>query len=354
MYRLCFAILLVIESSVGWALAQPNCHPILWPTASAIRDPSFPIPKKTIHELQRYSNKLLSLPVNPIASLGSAGKTTLNDPILLASRQAFKDADRASVLALSYKITKNKAYLDKTKEILTGWARINKPTGNPIDETRLDGMIWAYDLIACDLTDQEKILILNWFQNIRNKKIAWIFGKKTSSNNHRIHQLKMLILLDSILNRQQDLQTDKQEAVHYSQINLNPLSGESIDYQERNALYYHNYVLQAWLEISLVTHCCHEPVNKAFEFLIDKIRTHAIGGEFSHSIAQIDALRGKNGFLYATKGGTFDITKAAPTIVMYYTPIKTNPDPKLWFIQSLAKPSPKMVFLKARRELWQP
>ena len=350
---------LFISSTVGWALAQSTieattCRPLLWPAKSAILNPSFPLPQSTILELQQWSNKLLDKPSHPIAVLASSGKTYIKDPNLVASRDAFKDADRAAVLALTYQLTHNVDYFNKTKEILINWANFNRPTGNPIDETRLDGMIWAYDLISCDLSNQDKTLILNWFERIHQKKIAWTFGKKTSTNNYRIHQLKMLLLLDKVLNNNTDWENNIKDAENYSLINLNPQTGKSIDYLERTALYYHNYVLQPWLEISLLTDCCHQPVTKAFAFLREKMLSRQISGEFLHSKANIDRLREKGGFTYAQKGGSFDKTRAAPTIVLYYTIVRTHPDPELWFIQQQEKSSPKMVFLKARRTLWQP
>jgi hypothetical protein len=291
-------------------------------------------------------------PSYPVAVLGSSGTVDSKSTTLIASRNAFQDADRAAVLALAYRVTHNEAYFKKIREILTSWAKVNQPTGNPIDETRLDGMIWAYDLISCDLSEEDKTQIVNWFEQLRSKKKAWHFGAITSTNNHRIHQLKMLLLLDKILGHYDGWQSDLKVAEDYSKINLNPQSGISVDYSQRSALYYHNYVTQPWLEIALITACCWLPIDHAFSFLSNKILSHDIGHEFSNSKAPIDALRAAHGFEYAKKGGTFDVKRAAPTIVAYYTLNRAIPEPKLWFIQEHAKPSPKMMFLKIRRILW--
>ena len=331
-----------------------DCHPVLWPVDSAIMNPVFSIPPETLLDLQQWSQKLVYQHSNAVSVLASSGKTDINDPALLASREAFKDADRAAVLALTYRLTNNIDYFNKTAEILLSWSKINHPTGNPIDETRLDGMIWAYDLIACDLSTHDKTKILRWFERLRQKKIAWTFGGITSTNNYRIHQLKILLMLDKVLGRQKDWNNDLVNAEKYSLININPQSGVSLDYLERSALYYHNFVMQPWLEISLLTRCCRQPVKRAFTFLSDKILSNDIDDEFSDSQAEIDILRADGGFVYAKKGGTFDVTKAQPTIVMYYTMVRTNPEPNLWSIQQQTKPSPWMAFLVARRLLWQP
>ena len=273
---------------------------------------------------------------------------------LVASRKSVEDADEAAVLAMTYHLTNNIDYLNKTRDILTSWAKINQPTGNPIDETRLEGMIWAYDLMACHLSKQDKNLILSWFERLLIKKKNWRLGLITTSNNYRIHQIKMLLLLDKILHRNNGWAYHLEQAKHYSTINLNPQSGASIDYIQRNALYYHNYVMQPWLEISLITGCCEQPVKKGFLFLSNKILSHHIGGEFANSSAKIDRIRENGGFVYAKNGGRFDVTKTAPTIVTYYTIVRDNPDPYLWSIQQQSKPSAWMEFLNARRVLWKP
>ncbi len=350
------SITVIISSFVLYAgnsaATMRVCHPKLWPFTSPIVNSSVTIPQDTLIELRQWSKRLVKQQSYPLATLGSSGTIDIKNNKLIASRKAFQDADRAAVLAITYRLTHNEDYFNKTREILTRWAKTNQPTGNPIDETRLDGMIWAYDLISCDLSEADKTQIVNWFERLRSKKKAWSFGKITSSNNHRIHQIKMLLLLDRVLGHYEDWQSDLKTAKEYSKINLNPESGISVDYRERSALYYHNYVTQAWLEIALISACCWQPISHAFSFLSNKILSHDTGNEFSNSQAPIDALRANNGFVYAQKGGTFDITRAAPTIVTYYTLNRAIPEPKLWFIQAHAKPSPKMIFLKARRMLW--
>ncbi len=331
-----------------------TCHPVLWPMSSQLIRNTRQVPQSTSQELQIVADQFLNKNTHPMIQLGSAGQTTIHDPQLIASREAFKDADRAAVLALAYYLTKRADDLHQTRNILISWAKINRPTGNPIDETRLEGMIWAYDLIACSLSSADKTLILQWFDQMRMKKRAWSFSHTTSSNNHRIHQIKMLLLLDKLLGRQEDATLALKDAEYYSTINLNPKTGESLDYRQRSALYYHNYVMQPWLEIALTSNCCHQQVTKGFTFLSQHILSHHIHREFRHSTAKIDALRASGGFDYAKKNGTFDVTKATPAIITYYTITNTSPNAQLWSIVQNTKPSPWLTFLQVRKNLWRP
>jgi hypothetical protein len=343
-------LLVCIMVLSGQSIAE--CHPVLWPGEKILISQTSKTPQQELENLQIWAEKSLREPPHPLAILASAGKIKADDANLLSSRTAFQDADRAAVLALAFTLNHKSDYLNKSREILLAWSNTSHPTGNPIDETRLEGMVWAYDLISCDLSSSDKSQISQWLENIRNKKIAWQFGPFTSSNNHRIHQLKMLLLLDKVLGHTTAWQADLETAKKYSEININPNTGESIDYRERNALHYHNYDLQAWLEITLISHCCMGPVIQSFNFLSDRILSHNIGGEFEHSTAKIDQLRDEGGFLYAKKGSTFDVHEAASTSIVYYTLLSQTPQPELWTIVQTTKPSYWLTFLMARRTLW--
>ncbi len=174
----------VFFSPLGHANAgSDRCHPLLWPSTSQLLNQSIPKSNEIKTTLQTWSDKFLFEPACPVPRLSSAGRTKISDPVLMASREALEDGDKAAILALTYRLTGNRSYLHQARDILTGWATINNPTGHPIDETRLDGMIWAYDLLACDLQEQDKSQILNWFERMYVKKMAWEFGPITSFNN---------------------------------------------------------------------------------------------------------------------------------------------------------------------------
>lgn len=325
-----------------------RCMPQLWPDMRVFHE----IPQDMQALLIQWSNKGLDIPPRPVVTLSSAGKVNIHDPDLVLSRLALQDASRAAVLALTYQTTHRAAYLNQSKAILLSWAKTYQPTGHPINETRLDRMIWAYDLIHCELSPVEKALILAWFRQLYLKKMNWPFGKVTTFNNHRIHQLKILLLLDRILKHGDLEQDDLKQTQFYLHKNLNDPSGRSVDYVQRHALYYHNYVLQAWLEIGLFMPCCDRSIELAFLFLMNKIKQHDIEHEFVNSEAQIDDARAQGGFEYATKGGCFDIKKVTPTILMYETLHKIKGDPVLDKFQSTHALSYELLFLKARRLLW--
>lgn len=352
--KLCLMSLgLFLIFNIKFVFAQ-DCQPELWPKDSLlIKNPSS-LSMPMISDMSKQADKYLSVEPHPIGTLISSGVIDAKNPDRLKTLEAVKDADYAALMALLYKTTHKNAYLEKTRQILLAWAGVNVPTGDPIDETKLEGMIWAYDLSHCDLNKEDQARIKTWFEKMRDNKAAFHLGNVSINNNHHTHQLKMLLLLDKVLHDQSGWKRDYAVAEKFATININSKTGETQDYIERDALYYHNYDLQPWIEISLISNCCREQVIRAFNFLSEHIHSGDYKREFVNSTAPIDKKRAESGFDYAKSGGVFDLHKAAPTIVAFYTLVNDTPDSVLWNIVLGTKPSPWLTFLMARKALWSP
>ncbi len=332
-----------------WGIGNNTCSSVLWPSNSFL----FSAPDEVLTEdlrrrITQQADKALNFPPAPVPKLHSAGVKNKKDPQLLASRRAFKDADHAAILALAYSLTGSAAYLDHAKQILLSWAEINQPTGHPIDETRLDGLLWAYDLLKCHFNSKETAKFKSWLQNLQDKKRAWKFGRLTKRNNHYTHQLKMLLLLDKLLGDSKGWQQDVKNAQQHARINILS-NGSTIDYKERDALYYHVYDLEAWTEIALLSDCCQTAVRKAFNFLQARLKAGDIHHEFSKSKARIDAERGAAGFAYAKKGGTYDVSRTTRAIITYNTLV----DGHINLVNASPKQLRRNLFYYARYFLWQ-
>jgi hypothetical protein len=342
---------LLITDSFAIAICQPR----LWPTNSYILNP---VPDELLSPiltmLKQSANKALAKPIHAMVQVSSAGKTSIADPYLIKSRQAFQDADDSVVLALYYYFTKQMVYLTKCRQLLLAWANINLPTGQPIDESRLINFIWSYDLVACDLSKTDRRQIQRWINKIIAKKRAWHYGPQTINNNHHVQQLAGLLLLDKMTQDNNDWQQQLVVAKTLLMRNLNPDTGESVDYRERHALYYHNYVLQAWLEIALLANIDAIRINRAYQFLISQSNANHQTAEFIGSKAKIDYLRSASGFAYAKQGGRFDRIRLMETMLRYHTHYCSAWPEELTTMLKHSKASAKKDFLMARMLLWQP
>ena len=328
----------------------PQCSTALWPDTDfhAALDEQ-PLLRKT---LRRQATQALRRQPAPVITLRSAGIADRNDPALRATRRAFRDADDAVNLALAYLIFHDHPYLLHSQQILRRWAAINEPTGHPIDETRLQGLIWAYALICDTLSPADRANIVNYFDKMHKAKSAWKFGPRTRHNNHRTHQLKMLVLLDRILALPcRDTHIDELRA--HLKRNLQPDQGESVDYRQRDALFYHVYNLEAWLEIELLTRCCTRPVSAAFRFAADKILRQDIGQEFHNTTVDLDRARHQAGFATVRIDSDYDIRRFARSILVFATLAGDSAVPEpLWAIADDKGVAGKTVFYQIRRWVW--
>jgi hypothetical protein len=266
--------------------------------------------------LLEEADRARSRPPGPVAQLSSAGATSLDDPLVTATRAAFEDADDAVILALAYRATGEAAYLDATRARLVAWARTHEPSGNPIDESRLDALVHAYTLIRGDLLVGHELGIRAWLARMREAQRAWRLGPRTARNNHRTHQLKMLLLLDRALGDEPAFAGDVAAAEAHAGENLDAATGESVDLRERDALYYHVYNLDAWLEIALASKCCLAPVEAAWSLLDRRLAAGEVDGEFEGSVVSLDVVRAHAGFAYAAR---FDPRRAEHARLAWHT-----------------------------------
>ncbi|MDP2314134.1 MAG: alginate lyase family protein [Pseudomonadota bacterium] len=273
------------------------------------------------------ANRAVVRPPCPVVQLAGAGSDDLVDPQVIATRAAFEDADDAVILALAWRSTGESRYRDAVAARLVAWARTNVPTGHPIDETRLDSLVQAYVLVREALSPQDDAVVRAWFTELRERKRAWRFGPRTSVNNHRTHQLKMLLLLDEAMGDDAAFAADRAAAEAHAARNLDATTGESVDLRERSALYYHAYDLDAWLEILLLTRCCAHPVAAAYQLLERRLRDGDMAGEFRGSVSPLDAARARAGYGYGAAGSTFDPERAEHVRLAYgaFDPAQVSP-----------------------------
>jgi hypothetical protein len=244
-----------------------------------------------------------------VREMHSSGERELDESVL-NTRRAFADADAARLLGLAWLWTGQEPYAQAAVGRLTHWADTYVPTGHPINETRLEGLVMAYPMVRDRMDAEQEGRVRAFLKAIRAAKESWEFGDLTAVNNHRTHQIKMLRLLDEVLGSgSHDGQLQQKLEQHLTQ-SIDGATGLTHDLIERDALYYHVYALEAWLEIAWVDGTVPPSVDLAVRHLMKRLEANELDGEFEDSSSSLDAIRGRAGFGYGTAGSRFDPARA--------------------------------------------
>lgn len=200
--------------------------------------------KKQWEVILKKADEALSSTPNPADTILSEG-ILQGDPRKTKTQKSLADMPKVYVLALAYKVTSDQKYLAKTIDFLSAWAKQNQPQGNPINDTNLDAIIFAYDLVKKDL-DKDLILTINsWFLKVASEEIR-TFNKSSSGkgttyfNNWNSHRIKLVTevawAIGDVNLKDWSIKAYKTQIAK----NLNA-DGSSFDFDERDALHYHVY-----------------------------------------------------------------------------------------------------------------
>ncbi len=346
--RLGFSILRTVQAAS--ADDQKSNAPRLWPADSPLitkRHIGVPRYEEVRRRVLAAADAALEIPAAPVETLKSAGATDQSSPEFQQSRRAFLDSDNFALLALAYKLTENRKYMESAGRIINEWSRVNRPTGNPIDETRIDGFLWGLDL----LPETRNASVTAWLERWYIANGNWKFGSLTTTNNHKTHHLKIRLMLERLLGKNEEYRIDLAATEQQMKANLPTRDGKSIDYDQRDAMHYHVFDLEAWIEIELITGCCRDSVDQAFAFFEKALAEDPNHIEFAGSSAPIDRKRAAGGFQYA-QPRRFDPRKAARVIFSYATLSGRTVDPELWKT-AIGSEQPSTLLYEARWFLWK-
>jgi hypothetical protein len=266
---------------------------------------------------------------NPIDTIRTEGLLQ-GDPRKTATWNAMRDFHKMYALALTWRVTGRREYLDKTSVYLIAWADSNHSRGDPIDDTNLDPAIEAFDLVKSGLVPVEVKRISNWLRRTAQAEInaGWNRPERaTSHNNWHSHRLKIIGEIGFAIG-DKTLQKYAADGIK-EQIgrNLQP-DGRSEDFISRDALHYHVYDLEPLLKLAIVlqraTHTDYYRFSapsgaslvKSMEWLLpylDGRQTHA---EFVNSTVEFDRRRAQNGEAGYKAGTLFEPKNGINTLVL--------------------------------------
>ena len=280
-------------------------------------------------QVQRFADAALAEDPQPIDTIRTEGLLQ-GDPRKTATWEALRDMHKMYALALAYRVTGRREYLDKATVYMIAWADSNVSRGDPIDDTNLDPAIEAYDMIKGDLVSGETRRISGWLRRTAEAEINARYnlpGRSTSHNNWHSHRLKVVGEIAFTIGDKKL----EQYAINGMKMQIaRNLKADSTseDFATRDALHYHVYDLEPLLKLAIVLqratgvdyYSYEAPsgssIRKSVDWLLpylDGRKTHA---EFVNSAVEFDRRRAQNGQAEYKAGTLFDPKNGVATLVL--------------------------------------
>jgi Alginate lyase len=285
--------------------------------------------KKLFVSFRQVADQALDEAPRPIDTIRSEGLLQGN-PKKTATRLALGDMPKMYALALVYRVSGERKYLEKVTAYLKAWATQNTPNGDPIDDTNLDNAIEAYDMVKEQLSPADTMILQAWWRRTAGAEINGPHnrpGRGTATNNWNSHRLKIVgeiafTIWDTAL-QTYTISGFKRQV----EINLNP-DGSSTDFASRDALHYHVYDVEPLLQLAIVlqratgeNYYRYQPastasVKKSVDWLLPFLNGARTHPEFVNSTVPFDRERAKNGEAAYKSGTLFDPKNGIRTLLL--------------------------------------
>lgn len=295
---------------------------------------------------------------HPLVRLHTEG-TLPHDGIYDVSVEAEKELDLMRDTALAWRATGDPRFLKMVDRFLLAWVKTYTPSFNPIDETRLDSLILAYDLTASALTASTRNVTVNFLLQLGSGYIADVDAQKRPldknfANNWQSHRVKLIAMTAFALDDRKMIDAARRLFLVQLQNNIGG-DGQVRDFGERDALHYVVYDLEPLTMAALAARrhridwLTQRAQNGAsLQAALDWLAPYALGKrtheEFVHSQVPFDAQRreaGLPGFSgdWDPKGAT-TLYYLASRLDKRYLPIAQHlaPKPPAWLGVCLPTP----------------
>jgi hypothetical protein len=272
---------------------------------------------------------------HPIDTIRSEGLLQ-GDPKKAATQEALRDMGKMYALALLYKVSGDTVYLRALERYLSAWAGTDKPRGDPIDDTNLDPVVEAYDMVKGELSPDVERVVRDWLRLTAVWEITAVYNRPnraTSYNNWHSHRLKIIgeigfAISDTVL---EGYAMRGLEA----QIGRNlRADGSSEDFLTRDALHYHVYDLEPLLKLAIVikratrvdyysyTSPSGSSIQRSVQWLLPFVTGEKTHAEFVNSTVEFDRRRAQNGEAAYKAGSMFDPRNGVTVLLLaaFYDP----------------------------------
>lgn len=251
--------------------------------------------------VRKLANEALNDAPHPIAVVVGEGRLD-SDPQMIASTAALKDFPKIQALAWVWLVGQDAKYAEKDKEFILAWARVNRSDGDPINETKFEPLIVAYDIVRSRFAPAERSMVDDW---LRERAVTLWNDPRHRTENWQSHRLKIVGMIATVI-QDNDLWKNVENG-YKKQIDSSFLpDGAAIDFGLRDAMHYHLYSVLPLLTLACVAHQRNHdwydyrsPSGASLERAVEFIGPYAAGQqaqiEFLHSKVKFDGKRAAAG-----------------------------------------------------------
>ena len=132
-------------------------------------------------------------------------------------------------------ITRKPVYKRKIKEFILAWVNAYKPTGNPVNENKLEAIYLAYSKNRFYFSKREQQKVDTWIKAIAEAELN---RKNVPMTNWQTKRIKLILYSGIILNNTNYKKYTVESYKEYVSYSLRP-DGSSLDFEQRDALAYH-------------------------------------------------------------------------------------------------------------------
>jgi alginate lyase len=275
---------------------------------------------RAFEPVRKIAERALHENPHPVKWIVSEGRLH-SDPEKKQNLQARQDLSKIEALGYAYAISGKTALAEKARDFVLAWARAYEPDGNPINETEFVRLMKGYDLTRGLFSDSQRAEADRWLLRMaETQKSAIRPTSSTSKNNHHSHRLKIIGHVAWLIQNPNLVRWVVDAYKRHLDVNLYA-DGTTLDFHQRDALYYHVYDLLPLVDLALAADKNGEKLynyttvqganlEKSIAFLIPYITGEKTHREFVHSTVKFDGQRSAAGDPAIQVGANWNPAKA--------------------------------------------
>lgn len=237
-----------------------------------------------------------------------------NHPRRIETVRHLQDIIRLRALTWCYIIGREESYGRRAAEYLAAWSEVYIPSGNDVNDNKLEFCFYAAEVLQPLLNDREKDKIFSWLAAIADgQKNRWRDG---GAGNRLANRVKM-VLMYALLSDEVVYKSWADEKLAFLLDEAFFADGTTRDFHQRDAMHYHVSCVNNFLKISLLYRIYGEniysrenihggSVKKSAGFVIPYAMGEKVHAEWVNTRVELDRRRWQSGDPYYKPGKPWD------------------------------------------------